>query len=58
MHLIFDFDGTLVDSFCCVIDVFNALAVDFNFRKIVVDEIEDLKNLSYRQMLCMGKIIH
>jgi len=28
MHLIFDFDGTLVDSFCCVVDVFNALAGD------------------------------
>ena len=51
MHLIFDFDGTLVDSFCCVVDVFNALADDFNFRKISVDEIDDLKNLTAKELI-------
>ena len=51
MHLIFDFDGTLVDSFCCVIDVFNALAVDFNFRKIAQDEVDGLRDLTAKELI-------
>ena len=51
MHLIFDFDGTLVDSFYCVIEVFNILADDFNFPKIALDEIDDLKNLTAKELI-------
>ena len=51
MHLIFDFDGTLVDSFSCVVDVFNTLAVDFNFRKIAACEIDGLKDLTAKELI-------
>ena len=51
MHLIFDFDGTLVDSFYCVIDVFNVLAVDFNFRKIAENEMDDLRDLTANELI-------
>ena len=56
IHLIFDFDGTLVDSFCTAIEKFNLLSVKFNFRKIQADEIDDLKNLTSREVLKYLKI--
>lgn len=51
MYLIFDFDGTLVNSFCNVIDKFNILADEFNFRKISPEEVEGLRNLNSRELL-------
>ncbi|MDF1685079.1 MAG: HAD-IA family hydrolase [Legionellaceae bacterium] len=56
MYLIFDFDGTLVDSFVCAMDVFNALAVEFNFRKIAEDEKDNLKNLTAKQLMSLLQI--
>lgn len=32
MHLIFDFDGTLIDSFQALLEKFNLLAEQFNYR--------------------------
>jgi phosphoglycolate phosphatase len=51
MYLIFDFDGTLVNSFCNVIDKFNLLAEEFSFRKVSVHEIESLRNLNSRELI-------
>ncbi|KTC80214.1 HAD-IA family hydrolase [Legionella cherrii] len=51
MHLLFDFDGTLVDSFDCVIEKTNLLAEQFNFRKIKEHEIESLRDLSSRELI-------
>jgi phosphoglycolate phosphatase len=51
MYLIFDFDGTLVNSFCNVIDKFNLLADEFSFRKISSHEIEGLRNLNSRELI-------
>lgn len=56
MYLIFDFDGTLVDSFCSVIEQFNILANDFNFRKITLEEIDGLRDLSSRDLVKYLKI--
>ncbi len=56
MHLIFDFDGTLVDSFNCAIEIFNTLADEFKFRKILSHEAHDLKNLNSRQLMKHLKI--
>ena len=33
MHMLFDSDGTLVNSFQCVVEKTNLLAEKFNFRK-------------------------
>lgn len=51
MYLIFDFDGTLIDSFLCIIDEFNLLATKFNFRQIKTTEIEQVRNLSSQELL-------
>ncbi len=46
MYIIFDFDGTLVDSFTHIINKFNVIADKYSFKKINVKEITELKNLS------------
>lgn len=56
LHLIFDFDGTLVDSFDAVIQKFNLLASEFNFRYIEDHEINDLKNLTSKELIKHLKI--
>lgn len=56
MHLIFDFDGTIIDSFQVAIEKFNLLSEEFNFRKISSNEISDLKNLSSKELVKYLKI--
>lgn len=56
LHLIFDFDGTLVDSFSAVIDKFNMLAEEFKFNKICHEESVELRDLSSRQIIKRFKI--
>lgn len=55
-YLIFDFDGTLVDSFRMVMEKFNLLADEFNFRKINDDEIDGLRDLTSRELIKYLKI--
>lgn len=45
-YIIFDFDGTLVDSENIVIDVCNTLADKHKFKKIIKEDIDYLKGLS------------
>lgn len=56
MYFIFDFDGTLVDSFHIVIQKFNLLANDFNFRKIHIEEVPEIRNLSSSELIKYLKI--
>ncbi len=51
IHLIFDFDGTLVDSFRSAMDKLNLLADEFNFRKISDNEIDSLRDLTSRELI-------
>jgi phosphoglycolate phosphatase len=50
-NLIFDFDGTIIDSFKTVMQKFNLLAEEFKFRKIEQNEIEGLKNLTSKELI-------
>ncbi len=49
--VIFDFDGTLADSFPWFLSVFNEVADRFGFRRITDDEVEDVRGLGSRQIL-------
>lgn len=51
MNFIFDFDGTLVDSFHVAIKKFNILADEFNFRRIDENEVDELKNLTSMEFI-------
>lgn len=50
-YLIFDFDGTLVESFHCLVEKFSSLADEFNLRKISPQEIEKLREMSSREII-------
>ena len=56
MHLIFDFDGTLVDSFDCVIKQFNRLAEDYKFRKIDLEQVNELRHLNSKELISLFHI--
>lgn len=48
--LIFDFDGTLANSFDATLRVANALAPEFGYRPAEAHEIEALRSASYRSV--------
>lgn len=51
MYLLFDFDGTLVNSFNCVMKKAMLLADEFSFRKIQEQQIESLRDLSSTEVI-------
>lgn len=51
INLIFDFDGTLVDSFDAAIKVLNSLAQDFNFKQLGAVQKQDVKAIEAKALL-------
>lgn len=51
MDLIFDFDGTLVNSFPSAMLAFNRVAVQLGFAQIELDEIDTLRDLSSQELI-------
>jgi phosphoglycolate phosphatase len=49
--LIFDFDGTIADTFHYLLRIGNQLSEEFNFNKIEPDEIKDMKDKSVRETI-------
>lgn len=49
--LIFDFDGTIADTFASMVEISNHLSTEFNFKKIQAHEVEHFKHKSSREML-------
>lgn len=49
--LIFDFDGTLADSFPLAVLWLGELAEEFDFRRVEQNELQELKNLSSLQLV-------
>lgn len=56
MNLIFDFDGTIADSFQTVVRSFNSLATQYNLKPISDNEIAQLHNLSSEEIIKYFKI--
>lgn len=54
--IIFDFDGTIADSFETVLHISNRLATEFGYPVAQADEIEHLKNLSSREIIKRAQI--
>ena len=48
---IFDFDGTLADSFPWVIGMMNDVADRFSFRRVRPDELEELRHCDAREIM-------
>jgi phosphoglycolate phosphatase len=54
--VIFDFDGTLADSFPYFLRTVNKLAVMYNFPTINTDDVDQLRGLDARQMMKRAKL--
>jgi phosphoglycolate phosphatase len=48
---IFDFDGTLADSFPFFMTVFNQLAEEYNFKKIDTGSVNEYRHYNAKQMM-------
>ena len=48
---IFDFDGTLADSFPLVIEMMNDVADRFSFRRVAEGELESLRQCDAREIM-------
>ncbi len=44
-HIVFDFDGTLADSANVALKVYNDMAVEYNYKKLTMDEYRNLSKL-------------
>ncbi|MCK5015309.1 MAG: HAD-IA family hydrolase [Candidatus Omnitrophica bacterium] len=49
--LIFDFDGTIADTFHYLVRIGNRLSEEFDFNKIDPDEIRDMKDKNIRETI-------
>jgi phosphoglycolate phosphatase len=54
--VIFDFDGTLADSFPWFVEAFDQAAVRFRFVRPDLSRVEDLRGLDARQLLVRHRI--
>ncbi|BBH22001.1 phosphoglycolate phosphatase [Paenibacillus baekrokdamisoli] len=48
-HIIFDFDGTLVDSTAEIMMIYNELAMKYNFKQVNQEEFNLLNNLPIKE---------
>ncbi len=44
-HIVFDFDGTLADSANVALKVYNDMAIEYNYKKLTMDEYRNLSKL-------------
>jgi len=49
--IIFDFDGTIADTHQISLAIANKMAEEFNYQPVNEDQLEDLKNLSSRDVV-------
>ncbi|MCD1261118.1 HAD hydrolase-like protein [Paenibacillus athensensis] len=50
-HLLFDFDGTLVDSRALIVQLYNDIAAEHGFRSIQASDLQLLRTLSTRERI-------
>ena len=49
--ILFDFDGTLADSLTALVAITNRLAGEFGYKRVALEELEQVRNLSSRQII-------
>lgn len=50
-HIVFDFDGTLVDTTKVIVKVYNELADQYKLKKLSQEEFQNIMNLTLRQKM-------
>ena len=54
--IIFDFDGTVADTFDTIVQISNRLALEFGYKQAAPEEIEKIKNLSSREIIIQSGV--
>lgn len=54
--IIFDFDGTLADTYDALLEITNRLATEFGYKPLSETELELLKSLSSREIIKRSQI--
>ncbi|MFC6840732.1 HAD hydrolase-like protein [Xanthomonas theicola] len=54
--VIFDFDGTLADSFGWFLDTINGVAEEFGFHRFEVERLQEIRSLSARELMAHSGI--
>jgi phosphoglycolate phosphatase len=54
--VIFDFDGTIADSFDAVLRIVNRMAIEFGFAPVDPKEVKRLRNLNSREIVMQSKV--
>ena len=49
--IIFDFDGTIADTFDAIVSITNCLALEFGYKLATLEDIEQFRNLSSREII-------
>lgn len=49
--IIFDFDGTIADSFDTILKISNRLALEFGLKPVSVEDVKEFQNLSPREVI-------
>lgn len=49
--IIFDFDGTVADTFDTIVGISNRLALEFGYKQAAPEEIDQIKSLSSRDII-------
>ncbi len=54
--VIFDFDGTIADTYQAIFNITNSLASEFGYKSLSQEEVSFLKNLSSREIIKQSEI--
>ena len=54
--IIFDFDGTIADTYQAIVDITNSLASEFGYKTLNQEELLFVKNLSSREIIRQSEI--
>jgi phosphoglycolate phosphatase len=49
--IIFDFDGTIADTFDAIVNISNRLSTEFGYKKTTPEELADIRNLSSKEII-------
>ena len=54
--IIFDFDGTIADTYDAIVEITNGLSTEFGYQPIEASELVQLKNMSSQEIIKQSKL--
>jgi phosphoglycolate phosphatase len=49
--IIFDFDGTIADTFDAIVNISNRLSTEFGYKQTTPEELDEIRNLSSKEII-------